>query len=373
MTVLSWFVLQLTGSPLLVSLVGFFASMPTLLIGVVGGLLADSVSRKKIIMWTQAMGFCASASMTILLGLGYEVFWHAYPVLILSGASWAIDMPSRRAAMHDLVGRKGLANAIALDTVGMSASRLSGPITAGFLLAFANFTCAYLVITINYVIAFILTSRVNIVTGGAGRPTITHAWRDIRKGLKYVKASQVLVTTLAITVIMNFLLFPYQIMIPVIAKHVLGIGPALLGVLQASDGLGALFGAVGVASIPIVRRHGWIYFGGSMFALLSLLAFSFSDRFLVSSLLLFGVGIGCAGFSSMQSTLVMLVARDDMKGIVLGVFSVGIGMGLLGALNLGTVANTVSPSFALGLNGVLGGMSLMLVWISMPSLRGRLT
>ncbi len=373
MTVLAWFVLQLTGSPLLVALVGFFASLPTLSIGILGGLMADALSRRKIIMATQAAGFTASLAMTILLLTGHEAFWHAYPVLIVAGTGWALDMPSRRALLHDLVGRDGVANAVALDTVGMSASRLTGPIVAGLLMAFADFEGAYTLITLNYAAAFALTSRVDVVEGRRGQIELGRIPRDLARGLRFVRGSDVLLATLVVTVLMNFLLFPYQHIVPVIARDVLEVGPALMGLLQASAGFGALIGAVAVASIPIVRRHGRIYIGGSLLSLVALFAFSFSNVYLLSALLLLALGTGSAGFSTMQSTIVMLVARDDIRGTVLGVVSLGIGMGLVGALIVGLVADAVSPSFALGLNGAVGGVGVVLAWLLMPSLRRRLT
>lgn len=184
MTVLAWFVLQLTGSPLFVALVGFFASLPSLSIGIVGGLLADALSRRKIIMATQAAGFAASLFMTLLLFTGREAFWHAYPVLVVSGVGWALDMPSRRALLHDLVGRDGVANAVALDTVGMSASRLTGPILAGLLMAFAGFQGAYILITLNYAAAFALTSRVDVVEVPRSRMELGRIPRDLARGLE---------------------------------------------------------------------------------------------------------------------------------------------------------------------------------------------
>ena len=130
-TLLAWFVLDLTDSPWKVALVGFYSMAPLLVLGLVGGILADRVNRQKMLVATQATNMVVALAMTVLLLTGREVYWHAYVVVLATGAGWALDNPARRSLILDLVGRSAVTNAVALDSIGQHSSRLVGPLTAG--------------------------------------------------------------------------------------------------------------------------------------------------------------------------------------------------------------------------------------------------
>jgi MFS family permease len=171
---------------------------------------------------------------------------------------------------------------------------------------------------------------------------------------------------------MNLLLFPYVQMVPVIARDILGVGPGLMGVLLSAEGIGALFGAVVIASAGDLRFQGRVYMSGSLLAMTALLLFSFSHWYALSLPLLMVMGLGAAGFGTMQATIVMLVAREEMRGRALGVVSLAIGTMPLGALMIGGVASAVSPTFAIGLNASVGLVLIALVAVLAPSLRRRI-
>ena len=369
MTLLSWLVLVLTDSPWRVALVGFFGMAPMLILGLVGGLLADRLNRKRLLVSTQAAGLTASLVMLTLLGLGWERFWHAYVVMAVSGASWALDMPSRRSLIHDMLGSSGVTNAVALDAIGMSASMMVGPALAGALITLVGVTGGYVAVTLAYVAALTLLLRLRLRHSPprAGSPARMRS--ELAVGLRYVIGHRTLRATVLVTLLMNLLLFPYFHMVPVIARDVLHVGPALMGMLQSGSGLGSLAGAVVIASAVNIRHHGRLYMSGSILTMVALLLFSASRWYLASLPALVVLGLGTAGFSTMQSSLVMLVSPEEMRGKALGVVSLAIGAAPLGALAMGAVASAVSPSFALGMSATVGLASLALIWLLMPSLR----
>ena len=394
MTLLLQLVLNLTDSPWLVALVGFFGMAPMLVLGVFGGVLADRLDRHKLLVATQALKFAAVLAMALLLQRDVVVYWHAYLVIGVSGVGWALDMPARRSVLHDLFGGAGVTNAVALDSVGMHSSKMLGPALAGALILMVGVSGGYVVVTAFYAIALALMWLVRLPANEASTPTAVEAssgatasnvsvgtapqrsrqtvLSNLVEGFRYVRGNDTIMAIVLITVLMNLLLFPYMQMVPVIARDVLGVGPGLMGVLMAADGLGALIGAVLIASAANITHHGRIYVGGSMLALLAMLLFSFSRWYFVSLPVLFVLGLGVAGFGTMQGTIVMLVARHDMRGRALGVISLAIGAGPLGALMVGAIANAVSPTFAIGLNAVLGFVALAAVALLMPSLRRRI-
>ena len=372
-TLLAWLVLNLTDSPWLVALVGFFGMAPMLLLGLVGGMLADSVNRQRLLMATQSAGLVASLAMLAVLLAESERYWYAYPVILTNGVGFALEMPSRRSLIHDLLGRPGVTNGFALDSVAMSASRMLGPALAGALITVAGVAGGYVAVAAFHLVALALLVRLpdadkaRTLVDGGGRMV-----RNLMRGLRYVRTQRTLMAVVMVTLVMNLFLFPYMHMVPVIARDVLHVGPGLMGVLQATDGLGALVGAVAIASLATIGYHGRLFLGGSMLSLAALLLFSLSPWYFASLPTLLVLGLGTAAFSTMQATIVMLVAREEMRGTALGAVSLAIGAGPFGALLVGGVAALRGPSFAVGLYAAIGMAGIALIALLLPALRGRI-
>ena len=368
MTLLIWLVLEMTGSPFLVALVGFFGMIPLLLFGAVGGVLADRVDRRKLLKLTQLINLAAGIMMLALLLTDVVQYWHTYIVVLVSGLGWAFDMPARRSIVLDVTGRVGVTNAMALDSVGMHASRMVGPAIAGFLIQTAGVAGGYYVIIALYLIslAFLMRLRLPPREIQATSHSIT---RNLAEGFVYVKANRVILATVVVTVLMNLLLFPYMQMVPIIAKETLNVGPGLMGILMGADGLGAIIGSIAIASFGQLRYHGRIYLGGSMIGLILVLAFAASQWFAVSLPVLVLLGLGTAGFGTMQSTIIVISASDEMRGRALGVISLAIGAGPIGALLIGALAEATSPATGITIFAILGILSLSAISVLMPELR----
>ncbi len=371
LTLLSWFVLETTDSPWLVSLVGFFSMIPMFLLGMLGGVLADTADRRQLLIATHAASLASVLVMTTLLLAGAATFWHAYPVVLVVGVAWALDMPSRRSLMHDLVGRSGVNNAVALDSVGMAGSMMLAPALAGFLITLAGVTGGHVTVAFLYLVSLALLSRLAAPGGWVRRAGGAGLLHELVLGLRYVAGHRVLRAMLVITVVMNLLMFPYTQMVPVMARDVLGVGPDLMGILQAGSGVGSLVGAIFIASVLNIRYHGRLYLIGSGFSFVTLLVFSVSTWYSLSLPTLVVMGLGLAAFSTMQASMTMLVSTEEMRGKALGVVTLAIGAGPFGALLLGGVANLTSIGRALELNAVAGLVCVILVGLFMPALRQR--
>jgi predicted MFS family arabinose efflux permease len=370
-TLLAWLILDLTDSPFLVALVGFFSSAPMFLLGLVGGVLADRMHRQRLLSLTQGTNVTSSLILTLLLSTGAFQVWHAYMAILITGACWALDTPSRRAVIYDLLGLEGVTNAVALDAVGMNASRMCGPALAGVLITLTGVTGGYVVITLCCSIAWTLLWSLRIPQGPRPERRQQSAWRNLLEGFRFVRQNQIIKATLYITVVMNVLLFPYVQMVPIMARDILHVDAALMGVLQASEGLGALVGAVLIASAVRLNYHGRIFLGGSLLALVGLLVFSLSRWYILSLPVLVLLGLGTAGFGAMQSTIIMLAAREDMRGRALGVLSLAIGTGPFGSLLMGATASAIHPVFTIRMSALLGIVSLACIMVLMPGLTER--
>ena len=373
MTLLAWLVLELTGSPLLVALVGFFGMGPMLLLGVIGGVLADRVDRRRLLLASQSASLISALVMTIVLFVGVERYWYAYLVILVSGIGWALDMPSRRSILPDLMGKSRVTNAVALDSVAMHSSLLIGPVLGGGMISAVGMRGGYLVVAIFYLVSVLLIRSIKLPDRRNRHSRSQNVLSNLIEGFRYVRGNKVILATVWVTLFMNLLLFSSMSMVPVIAKDYLNVGPGLMGILMGAPGLGALVGALLIASAGNLRYHGRVYLGGSMLALSALVAFSLSQRYLLSFLILLVLGLGTAGFSTMQATIVMLVACEEMRGRALGVVSLAIGAGPLGNVLVGVVASAASPPLAIGLNAAVGAASLVAVGVLMPSLWRRMS
>ena len=369
-TLLSWLVLELTESPLLVALVGFFASAPMLLFGLAGGVLADMLNRRTILLISQAVSLTVSVAMLVLLWTNNALYWHSYVVALTTGLSFTLDMPSRRSLIHDLLGRGGVTNGFALDSAGQSVSRMLGPAMAGALIATVGGTGGYFAVTFVYFLSIGLLWNLQVpINIGIVTTALDAIFSNMVRGLEYVRGEPLLVGVVLITILMNVMLFPYQNMVPVVAKNVLEVGPGLMGILLAMDGLGAMIGAIVIASASKLRYHGRLYAAGTTLCLVSLLLFSVSRSYVLSLPILLTIGIGAGIFSSLQGAIVVLLAPEELRGKALGVMSLAIGTGPFGALFIGIVANMKGATFALGLNGVIGLFIIGLIAFFVPAIR----
>ena len=256
---------------------------------------------------------------------------------------------------------------MALDAGSMNISKMAGPLIGGILIAIVSVTGGYVCIAIFYGIAALIIWSTKIPQTKNLQAADGPVLQKVYEGLKYVLGNKPILAVVLITVIMNMLAFPYMQMIPVIARDVLNVGPALMGLLMAAHGIGAVLGTVIIASIT-TSHHGKIYLGGSLVALVCLILFTFSRDYIISFPILILSGFGFAGFAVMQSAITMLVSKTDMHGRALGIISLAIGSAPFGMILLGWLATVQSPTFAIFINASLGLILICLIGILMPSL-----
>ena len=369
LTLLSLLVLNLTGSPFRVALVGFFAMAPLLAFGVFGGLMADRLGRRHLLLGTQTATLAASLTMLTLLITDKVELWHAYGTALTTGMAWAFDMPARRSIAHDLFPRGGVTNAMALDSVGMHGSRMIGPALAGGMITIAGFSAGYAVACAFYAVAIFFVWIADIPKRRHTPSESSSIARNLLEGFVYVKSNRLIFATVVVTILMNLLLFPYVQMIPVIARETLGVSEGLTGLLMGADGLGAIVGAIAIASAGSVRHHGRIFVGGSFVGLVMAFVFANSGTYSISLPVLIGLGFGASGFGTMQGTIVVLAASDGMRGRALGVVSLAIGAGPIGALIIGAIAEATSPATAIKLLSGTGVAAIILAGLLMSALR----
>lgn len=364
-----WIALELTGSAFLVALIGFYRNVPLFLLGMFGGVVGDRYDRRRLVLALQVVNVGVAAALAALTIAGALTYIHLAVAEIILGTSQAFDWPSRRSLTVDLVGRERLANAIALDASGQNLSRFLGPLLSGGVIALVSPGAALVILVVLYVANFALLRRLPRVTTQRAVTRIGGALASLRAGVKGLLRDEAILGVLLVTIGMNFLFFPYQQLLPVVAVHVFHAGAAGLGLLQSADAFGSLAGTVAITGLGGARHHGRLFWAGSLGAALALVAFSQAGSFTLALGILVLAGLARSGFSVYQTTIILHRCSDEMRGRAMGVLSFAIGTGPFGQLEMGSVAEALGVSFAMGASAVLCVVLTAAVVVRLPGFR----
>ena len=365
--VLGWVALSLTDSAWLVALVGFFRQLPLMLIGLFSAAISDRFKRRSTIVVLQGVNAAGVGLLAVLSGLGILAYWHIAAVALVNGTSWALDWPTRRALLPDLVGKERVLDAMVLENLMQSLTRLSGPLGAGdFLATVGEFGTLVILSFVALLSTLILLGMKTDSRAPTAPRGLLASWQSTLEGLRYVVGQPRILGVLLTTLAMNCWLFPYMNLLPVFARDVLHQGPAGLGILGVFNGLGTLIGLVIINAGRHKWSREWIFIGGSLLACLGLSGFAFSTSFHLSLALLLMAGIGHAGFSIMQGSIVLLEAADEMRGRAMGTLVLAIGGGPLGRLQSGAMAAAWGAPLAVGSMSVLAGLAILGVVAFVP-------
>ena len=365
---ISIFVLERTGSPFLVALLTFLRMAPLFLCGIPAGAIADRYDRRVLLIIGLVVLALASAALAALAALERIEIWQVALGTVLNGVFWSTEFPVRRTMLGEIAGAARLSRAMALESATSNATRMVGPVLGGVLIGTVGLYGVYLVGVLLYAIGALLILRLAYPSGGARGAAASFA-AMLREGWRFTRSRRVIVGALAVTVIVNLWGFAYITMVPVIGERALGLSPPLIGVLMATEGLGALLGALLVARFDRPGRYAQIYLGSSLVFLLGVLAFALSRSFALSLALIFLSGVGIAGFAVMQSTIFFLAAPAALRSRVMGLLTVSIGAGPIGMLHVGLLADWLGAPHAVALIAAEGLLALGLVALVWPELR----
>lgn len=358
--VVGLYVFQQTGSPFLAASMAILRLLPMALCGPWMGALADSLGRRRLYLALTAMALAATAAQAALAALELIEVWHLAVGSFLSGVFWSADVSVRRILLGEIAGPGRVAQGIAYDSLSNNVTRMLGPLLGGGLLQVFGLTGNFLLgfVCCLAIAALLLAVRDPAQPSGGGTRRVA---ANLVAGIKLARASPLLVGLLLVTVIFNVFSFPTSSMVPVVGEGLLALSPLWVGLLAACEGAGATVGALAIA---LFARAGWyrrIYWGGLLLALLSIQAFALADWPPLAGLALFVMGLGVAGFSSMQATLVFLSAPPQARSRVMGLVAFCIGTAPLGLLLVGWLAGELGPARALSALSAAGLATLALV------------
>ena len=367
---LGWLVYRLTDSAFLLGLVGFAGQIPSFFIAFFAGVLADRFNKHHIIILTQTLAMIQAFILAILTLTNTVQIWHVILLSIFLGIINGFDMPTRQSFVVELVDDKNdLPNAIALNSSMFNTARLVGPTVAGILISVLGEGLCFLLNAVSYIAVIIALFMMHIKSN-----SVTHknekVLQGLKDGLKYVYNFKPIRVLLLFLAIFSLTGSPYTVLMPVFAKDILKGDANTLGLLFGAVGVGALSGAIYLASRKTVLGLGkWIAIASTIFAF-ALILFSFSKSILFSLSLMLFTGFGMIVQMASTNTLLQTLVDDDKRGRVMSLYVIAfIGTAPIGSLIAGTIANTLGASFAILSGGIICFISTIVFIIYLPTLR----
>lgn len=369
-TAINWLVLVETNSPLTLGLVNFTRGFPNIVLSAVGGVVADRVDRRTLMVWTQIGGLLCTAVLAALASLNALEIWQIYVLLIARGALVALNHPGRSSIIGDLVPRQDITNAMALHSATFNSTRMVGPAIAGLMIGGLESGTAWVlwVHTATYVINIWTMLAMDPTAGATARPHGS-ALNTLSEGFAYIWREPVVLLLMILGTLPFILGQPYQSMLPVFARDELRIGPEGLGFLMTASAVGSLVGAFGIATFSNLRRKGMVMTGALIAFGLLLWAFALSPNAWLAAGLLLLAGTAFQVYGTLNSSLVTMVVPTEYRGRVMGVYQMDRGLIPVGSFIAGAIAESAGAPFAVSvMAALLAAISLALLVFS-PRIR----
>ncbi len=363
---------RLTGSPTLLGAVALANALPMLLLSLFGGLIADRLQKKYVLVVGQISSALVSIGVGVSLLSGFlsaeneGSWWILIVASVLQGTIMGLMMPSRQALVYEVVPPDKLMNAVALNSFGMNSLRLVAPAAAGFLIDAFGFMSVYFAMSGTYLLAAVAAM---MLPRTQRKVTLSASpFKDIIDGLVYIRHHRAITQILIFSLAAIVLSMPYTALMPILTDDILKVGATGMGLLISASGAGAVIGSIFLASMPDRRRGLLLIFCGVGIGL-ALAAFAFSQNWYLSLALMTVVGLGLAGRMTMSATLLQHYVEDAYRGRVMSVYLMEFGLNSFGTFVAGVIAAAVGVEWSIGGFALALAVFSLLALIFLPRLR----
>ena len=365
-----WLVYHMTGSVLLLGVVGFAGQIPTFLLAPVAGVLTDRRSRYHVLLVTQIISMIQASILAFLCLTGLIEIWHIVVLSIALGCINAFDVPSRQSFVIDMVEKKeDLGNAIALNSLMFNAARLIGPSIAGIMLASTGEGICFLLNAVSYifVIVSLLMMRIKIKKPGKRKSEIL---QELKDGLNYTFGFPPIKHILVLLSIVSLMGMSYSVLMPVYAKEILNGGSHAYGFLMGAAGFGALLGAIFLASRVSVIKIGRIVPAAAILFGSGLIILSFTKILSLSLLLMVFIGLGMMLQTAASNTILQTITDDDKRGRVMSFYTMAVmGTAPFGSLLAGGLAKIFGTPVTIFVGGLVCIIGALFFLRKLPELK----
>jgi MFS family permease len=363
-----WLAFKLTGNEFDLGIVGAAMALPMAILSPFGGVLADRVERRQLIVMAQAFAMLSELLILGLILTDQLEFWHLVVTAGMMGCALPLIMPARSAIVVNIVGKKGLGSAMALNMAGVNVTRVLGPAATGFLIPAIEVEGVYLVNLSLYLIGLVLMMTVRKLPPAANSKEHS-VGRNLLEGFQYVGSNRLVLMLLLFGLAPMFLAMPFQQLLVVFAEKVWMVGPEGMGLLHAVSGTGAVVGSLWMAArSPDAGRLRMMVFSVIAFGVL-LAAFAASPWFLLAIPLVFTANVYASTFSTLNNVAIQLVIPDAVRGRISSFLMMSVSLPLLGGLPVSAFAKAYgAPAAVIGASVLAVVIALGLYWLS-PELR----
>lgn len=372
----SWYIYELKSRTSILGLVALAHALPMLGLSLFGGVIADRVRKKTVLIVGQLASALVTLAVAVSITVGAVTWVHLVAAAFFQGMIMALMMPSRQAIIPELVDEALLMNAISINAATMNLFRLLAPAFAGFLIALWSIEGVYYIMTGLYFISFLFTLRIPDIHESI--PSVQASpFSDMKDGFRYLKQNTAIFSILAFTLLVTVFSMPYFYLLPVFSKDIFILTPgdlkmftnlpfvgklvaaltessARLGLLISMSGIGAVAGSLWVASRPNKYR-GLFYLSSVLLISVSLIFFSLTANFLFALIIFIPLGLGQAGRMSLSNTLVQSYTESGYRGRMMSLYMMEWGITSLGVFFIGIIAEFIGVRWAVG-----GGACLLL-------------
>lgn len=357
-----WLVNELTHSPLMLTIVGSCRFITMIFFPVVGGVAADRVNRRNLLITALLCSVLLSVSLTMLAVTRLISVWHLIVISLCSGVVTSFNHPARQSIVPNLVKKEHLLNAIALDSISVQAFRIISMPIAGYIMAFMGVWSIFILRALGCLLAvfWLLLAR---VPQKEVAPRI-HVWQSLTEGFRYLQTHTIILGLVVLYLIPRIVMNTYTNFLPVFANDVLRIGAVGYGYLQAAPGMGAITSLVGLTALTYYKRKAMLLVGAGAIMGIGLISLSISPWVFLSLSSLAVIGAMQTAFNTVNSTMIQSVLPDEVRGRVMSWREVAFGLGPTGSILFGAVAQHTGVPISLELlGGICIAISILLVLV----------
>jgi MFS family permease len=370
-TATSWLVYRLTGSAVLLGVVGFAGQFPAFVMGPFAGIVVDRWNRHRLLVVTQTLSMLQSFALAVLTLTGHITVEAVVLLSVVQGLVNAFDMPGRQAFLITMIDNKeDLGNAIALNSSMVNAARLIGPTIAGLVIAVANEGWCFLIDGVSYIAVIVALLRMRIAAPAAAPAVRRNAWQQFTEGWRYALGFRPIRSTILLLALVSLVGVPYSVLMPVFATAVFHGGPNTLGFLMTASGCGALAGALWLAQRKSVVGLGRIIPIATALFGAGLIAFSFSSILWIAVPCLVVAGFGFMVQMASSNTVIQTIVDDEKRGRVMSFYMMAfLGTAPFGSLMAGWMSSRIGAPDTLRVGGVCCAAGAFWFFTELPEIR----
>jgi len=363
----AWLVLTLTGDPLVLGLLVTAQFGPVLVLGLFGGVVADSLPKRRTLIVTQSIAMALALTLAVLSATATAQVWQVLFLAFLLGVTAVVDMPTRQSFVMEMVGRDDVVSAVALNSAVVNGAKVIGPAVAGLTIAAFGMPVAFFVNTLSFlaVIVGLLAMRPHELMA-APRATLPRSagavFANLAEGLRYVLHARHVLVALVVVGLVSTAGMNFQVLIPPLARDVLSAGPSGFGFLMAAAGLGSITSAL-ILAFRGRPRLGAILVAGLVLGLLEV-GLATSRSLPLSLAFMFTIGLASVAMTMNANTLIQIAVPHHLRGRVMAVYvTVFVGSTPVGGLIFGAIAGALGTTTSLLIGGLASAVAAALAWI----------